>query len=111
MQVDKLGEGTYGIVYKGQDRVTGAIVALKRIRLDSDEEVRRAVFDLCACLSVLAFCWSIFADVGPDIDITLYGVYSGSPLHGLARNFSVKGTPSPKHSQVCSLVACLSEEK
>ena len=32
-KIEKLGEGTYGIVYKAQNKETGAIVALKRIRL------------------------------------------------------------------------------
>ncbi|PJF16752.1 Pho85p [Paramicrosporidium saccamoebae] len=37
-KIDKLGEGTYGIVYKAQNKATGEIVALKRIRLDNEEE-------------------------------------------------------------------------
>jgi cyclin-dependent kinase len=37
-KIDKVGEGTYGIVYKAKDRTTGQIVALKRIGLDSEEE-------------------------------------------------------------------------
>ncbi|KAJ1501257.1 cyclin-dependent serine/threonine protein kinase [Coelomomyces lativittatus] len=37
-KIEKLGEGTYGIVYKAQHRETGSIVALKRIRLDNGEE-------------------------------------------------------------------------
>lgn len=37
-KIDKLGEGTYGIVYKAQNKQTGEIVALKRIRLDNDDE-------------------------------------------------------------------------
>lgn len=37
-KIDKLGEGTYGIVYKAQHRHTGEVVALKRIRLDNEEE-------------------------------------------------------------------------
>lgn len=30
--------GTYGIVYKAQNKETSLIVALKRIRLDNEEE-------------------------------------------------------------------------
>jgi len=37
-KIEKLGEGTYGIVYKAQNKGTGEIVALKRIRLDNEEE-------------------------------------------------------------------------
>ncbi|KAI3642043.1 hypothetical protein MP228_011598 [Amoeboaphelidium protococcarum] len=37
-KVEKLGEGTYGVVYKAQNRITQEIVALKRIRLDNEEE-------------------------------------------------------------------------
>eukprot|EP01062_Namystynia_karyoxenos_P080914 TRINITY_DN87_c1_g1_i1.p1 TRINITY_DN87_c1_g1~~TRINITY_DN87_c1_g1_i1.p1 ORF type:complete len:326 (+),score=121.86 TRINITY_DN87_c1_g1_i1:72-980(+) len=37
-KLDKIGEGTYGIVYKAKDKTTGDLVALKRIRLDSEDE-------------------------------------------------------------------------
>ncbi|KAJ2161586.1 cyclin-dependent kinase 5 [Coemansia sp. RSA 552] len=37
-KIEKLGEGTYGIVYKAQKRETNEVVALKRIRLDNEEE-------------------------------------------------------------------------
>lgn len=37
-KIEKLGEGTYGIVYKAQNKITGEIVALKRIRLDNEDE-------------------------------------------------------------------------
>lgn len=36
-QLDKLGEGTYATVYKGRNRETGQLVALKEINLDSEE--------------------------------------------------------------------------
>ncbi|EPY28837.1 cyclin-dependent kinase [Strigomonas culicis] len=35
---EKIGEGTYGVVYKAREVTTGATVALKRIRLDNEEE-------------------------------------------------------------------------
>ncbi|KAI8885581.1 protein serine/threonine kinase [Backusella circina FSU 941] len=37
-KIEKLGEGTYGIVYKAQNRESNQVVALKRIRLDNEEE-------------------------------------------------------------------------
>ncbi|PWA03262.1 hypothetical protein BB558_000579 [Smittium angustum] len=37
-KIEKLGEGSYGIVFKAQNRINGEIVALKRIRLDNEEE-------------------------------------------------------------------------
>lgn len=36
-QLEKLGEGTYATVYKGRNRATGQLVALKEINLDSEE--------------------------------------------------------------------------
>ncbi|KAJ3295144.1 negative regulator of the PHO system [Borealophlyctis nickersoniae] len=36
-RLEKLGEGTYATVYKGKNRLTGDIVALKEIHLDSEE--------------------------------------------------------------------------
>jgi len=38
VKIDKIGEGTYGVVYKAKNRETGDIVALKRIRLESEDE-------------------------------------------------------------------------
>jgi len=32
---EKIGEGTYGVVYKAKDRTTGKYVALKMIRLET----------------------------------------------------------------------------
>lgn len=37
-KLDKLGEGTYGIVYKVLDTVTNETLALKKIRLENEDE-------------------------------------------------------------------------
>lgn len=36
--LEKIGEGTYGVVYKARDNVTQELVAMKKIRLESEEE-------------------------------------------------------------------------
>lgn len=36
LKLEKVGEGTYGVVYKSKDRGTGEIVALKKIRLEAE---------------------------------------------------------------------------
>ncbi|XP_034311681.1 cyclin-dependent kinase 1-like [Crassostrea angulata] len=38
IKIEKIGEGTYGVVYKGRNKKSGRLVALKKIRLESEEE-------------------------------------------------------------------------
>ncbi|CAL2037627.1 unnamed protein product [Caenorhabditis brenneri] len=37
-KMEKIGEGTYGTVFKARNKSSGEIVALKRVRLDDDDE-------------------------------------------------------------------------
>ena len=37
-RTEKIGEGTYGVVYKALDKVSNDIVALKKIRLEHEDE-------------------------------------------------------------------------
>ena len=34
----KIGEGTYGLVYKARDILTNEIVALKKVKLENEDE-------------------------------------------------------------------------
>jgi len=37
-KIEKVGEGTYGVVYKARDVTTNEVVALKKIRLEAEDE-------------------------------------------------------------------------
>ncbi|XP_075478208.1 cell division control protein 2 homolog A-like [Primulina tabacum] len=37
-KVGKIGEGTYGVVYKARDRITNETIAMKKIRLEQEDE-------------------------------------------------------------------------
>jgi serine/threonine protein kinase len=38
LKIEKIGEGTYGVVYKAKIIATGQLVAMKKIRLETQEE-------------------------------------------------------------------------
>ena len=37
-KLGRVGEGTYGVVYRGREKATGAIVALKKVRMDKEKD-------------------------------------------------------------------------
>ena len=37
-KAEKIGEGTYGVVYKARDKATNETIALKKIRLEQEDE-------------------------------------------------------------------------
>lgn len=38
VKLEKIGEGTYGVVFKARDKISNRIMALKKIRLEQEEE-------------------------------------------------------------------------
>lgn len=37
-RIEKIGEGTYGVVYKAKHKLTSELVALKKIRLENEDD-------------------------------------------------------------------------
>ena len=37
-RIEKVGEGTYGVVYKSKYKLTDQLVALKKIRLEGEDD-------------------------------------------------------------------------
>ncbi|OTF75139.1 hypothetical protein BLA29_007770 [Euroglyphus maynei] len=37
-KIEKIGEGTYGVVYKAKHKQTSELVALKKIRLENEDD-------------------------------------------------------------------------
>jgi hypothetical protein len=52
----KIGQGTYGTVFKGKCKKTNRVVALKKLVLEKESEGVSATFDIIKKLLILKFC-------------------------------------------------------
>lgn len=71
-KLEKIGEGTYGTVFKGKNRDTLEIVALKRVRLDEDDEgvPSSALREIC----LLKVCYT--KDIKKDGPLVFFKIYT-----------------------------------
>ncbi|XP_032776925.1 cyclin-dependent kinase 10-like [Daphnia magna] len=80
-KLEKIGEGTYGTVFKAKNRENQEIVALKRVRLDDDDEVNyncwRKIFFILHSLLML-----------------------GCSIQCLERNMLIKRAETSQHSSI-----------
>ena len=69
-KLEKIGEGTYGTVFKAKNRESGEIVALKRVRLDDDDEgvPSSALREICLLkVRTLTFWPALLQDSGINL--------------------------------------------
>jgi serine/threonine protein kinase len=51
-KLEKIGEGTYGVVYKAKHKDTNVLYALKKIRLEAEDQ---GLFLSCSCVTLSLF--------------------------------------------------------
>uniref|UniRef100_A0A4W3JT71 Cyclin-dependent kinase 2 n=1 Tax=Callorhinchus milii TaxID=7868 RepID=A0A4W3JT71_CALMI len=85
-KVEKIGEGTYGVVYKARNKLTGEVVALKKIRLDTLLDVIHTENKLYLVFEFLHQDLKKFMDVSSvgGIPLPLVKSYLYQLLQGLA---------------------------
>uniref|UniRef100_A0A7N8X7X8 cyclin-dependent kinase n=1 Tax=Mastacembelus armatus TaxID=205130 RepID=A0A7N8X7X8_9TELE len=85
-KVEKIGEGTYGVVYKAKNKLTGETVALKKIRLDTLRDVIHTENKLYLVFEFLHQDLKKFMDSSPvaGIPLPLVKSYLFQLLQGLA---------------------------
>ncbi|CAB4057743.1 CDK1 [Lepeophtheirus salmonis] len=87
-KIEKIGEGTYGVVFKGRNRKTDEIVAMKKIRLESEEEgVPSTAIREISLLKELQHpnivCLQDFMDSKAKMDMDLVKSYTYQILQGI----------------------------
>ncbi|ELT89061.1 hypothetical protein CAPTEDRAFT_159953 [Capitella teleta] len=97
-KIEKIGEGTYGVVYKAKDKLTGGIVALKKIRLDTESEgVPSTAIREISLLKELDHpaIVRLFDVVHTELKLYLVFEFLNQDLKRYMENCSVTGLPGP----------------
>lgn len=75
VKIEKIGEGTYGVVYKARDKLTGKLVALKKIRLETYVRPYKFTREQITSFSTkslsLSFYISLFLSLALENSVTL----------------------------------------
>ena len=61
-KIEKIGEGTYGVVYKAKNRISGEMVALKKIRLEAEDSHEKFALACALAQSAKLFVWESRVD-------------------------------------------------
>ncbi|KAH7640846.1 LOW QUALITY PROTEIN: cyclin-dependent kinase 2 [Dermatophagoides farinae] len=96
-KIEKIGEGSYGIVYKAIDQENGGLVALKKIRLNSDSEgaPSTAIREISLLKSIKhKNVVSLIDVIHCDTNLYLVFEYLNQDLKKLLDNTSTNGLPS-----------------
>ena len=118
LKIEKVGEGTYGVVYKARDRTNNEIIALKKIRLEaeaSDEGVpQTAVREICLLKELKhenivkyvpdawSVVWGIAAGGGGGLPTLPLG--AGGCRRALTRAYSGTHTQHTANTILCRLL-------
>lgn len=107
-KLEKIGEGTYGVVYKARDRNTGEVIALKKIRLEADDEgVPSTAIREISLLKELPHPNIVHLKDVVHTESKLYLIFEYLD-HDLKRHMEARGTPLPPQAVKSYLYQMLS---
>lgn len=79
-KIEKVGEGTYGVVYKGEHRSTKTVVALKKIRLQVSHKVTNYTVPHCKLVNYFHILQLAVQHAGHNdlLSVTIYVLTQGT---------------------------------